>query len=167
MKRFISISVVLYVALLFAGSACGQADRAQATASSNALLSVKSTAEVRKLLPIGMITNAVIATIGPPPSELALKPLKQRNELLWTYILLRPFPADDDMRGTYVTSLSVWIANSRVTRVSFGYQKGPSTVRREEIPSQFATNGSVTLGLFVVSTNVYPGARFIDTEHLP
>ena len=156
--------VMLGIALLWAVTGRGQDANQSAKSTANMLSSLKSTAQVRQLLPVGMTTNELVAKIGPPLSELVLG---QPDELWWTY-QLRPFPADDDMRGTYVTTLSVWVAKSRVARVSFGYQGGPTKVtKREQVPGRASTNDPVALDFFVVRTNAYSGGRFIDTPHLP
>jgi hypothetical protein len=124
---------------------------------------IKSTTEFRKLLPLGISTNQIIALLGTPE----ITNLISAGTTSWTYFVPE-FPADDDMRGTYVSGLSAYLTNGRLARVAFMYRGGPTeTVRREEIRSPETNGGSAGMKLFIVNTNQTPGDRFIDTPQLP
>jgi len=164
MKHFDSeILFVGFAALVLALPAISQVTERSRVPTTNKLTSTKSTAELRKLLPLGMNTNQLAALFGKPEWIDAAGD----NETVWSYFIPE-FPADDDMRGTYVQGLTAHFTNGHLAHVGFMYRGGSTkTVHREEITSPSKSNGLPALKFFVVSDSRSPGARFVDTPQLP
>jgi hypothetical protein len=131
-------------------------------AGSNTLATLKSIASYRELLPVGVGTNEVLKVLGQP----------HRTEggagiTSWSY-RVPPFPADNEMRGTYVTGVYPRFTNGRLAVLHFSYAEGPTeTIRREDVLPSLDSNGVVTLKLFAVKEDNFPGARLIDTDAMP
>jgi len=136
------------------------AEEAPASGTNKAKV-IKSTAEFRKLVPLGISTNQLVGLLGKPEwvDEVS-------DRTMWTYFLPE-FPADDDMRGTYVCGVTAYITNAHVAILAFMYRGGPTkTVRREEIVGS-GESKPPAMRLLIVNTNASEGAQFIDTPQLP
>ena len=158
--------VCLYVVLC--SGQVDAADGARNTALDQKTLRIKfrSVNEIKKLLPVGTSTNEIIARIGQPGGVLT-NPGNMGDS--WLYDL-RPFPADDDMRGTYVVGFDLSITNGFLAFCGLIYTK-PSPEIRSQRAIPFDTNSNLRqpafLKLFLVSTSSVPNGKLIDTEKFP
>jgi hypothetical protein len=151
------------ISLPLAIAAQSESARSQGTGP-EALASLKSTAAYRKTFPAGTETNEFVRLLGSPDSREVFH--NATNVTTWLYFV-PPFPADDEMRGTYVTSVSPVFTNGRLWRINFSYTEGPTeTVRKENLP-RVSTNAVVPLKFFTVKERQFAGARLIDTPTLP
>ena len=101
------------------------------------LPAIHSQAELQRLLKPAMETNAIDAVLGKP---LFREKLSGTNEE-WTYALT-PFPAEDDMRGTYVNGFTVVITNGHLSRWKCIYMAIPDGPSRT-IEARVANPGPV------------------------
>jgi hypothetical protein len=175
MRMLMKQSVVLAVASIGGGwfGAYGgdqAADVAPAPAESH-ILKVKSTAELRSRIALGMPTNRIVAEFGRP---ILVNGAGESMEF-WIYALT-PFPADDQMRGTWISSFSMEITNGHLAFWSTDHEtvdtsvvRSISTLVSNEDVAQKPTTARSTANLefYLVSTNRLPNGRFIDTEFFP
>lgn len=125
---------------------------------------IRSIAELRKLLVQGMTTNEVTAKFGKPDWEEATS-----MGIFWRY-QLTPFPAEDEMRGTYVIGVIIGFTNGHVAEWGCAYVGGTGvwTVPSTPLLADAANVGrSTSLKLFVVSSHPVEQGQFVDTEQLP
>jgi hypothetical protein len=124
---------------------------------------VGTIADLRRLLPTGMGTNELLASFGEPGRR---EPLGRGVEE-WHYSL-SPFPADDEMRGTYVVGVGIGITNGHLAYLSCTYAEVPRQPPKQIVPLDGnSRSNTAPLELFVVSSTPVAGGRFIDTERLP
>lgn len=128
--------------------------------------SINSIPDLQRLLIPSMGTNDIIATLGKP---IRMEDLP-RGETMWRY-QLPPFPADGQMRGTYVVGLIIGITNGHLANWGCDYVGGDQYGQRREVPSN--RNGKTeaetlpSLRIYVISTDPIAEGRFIDTERFP
>jgi len=125
-------------------------------------LALKSTADVRRLLVAGMSTNQITSLIGEPDWALEL----ERGSVLWHYAV-SPFPASDEMAGTYVTRVGLTITNGYLAFVGFSYAELQVPPPEHALPPALPHSESPSLKFFVVSKEPIPGGKYIDSGLFP
>ena len=134
--------------------------------TTNSSSSFRSTIEIRQKLILGMTTNEVIRHLGMP---LAVEDLGN-TRVLWRFQIIE-FPADDEMRGAFVSGISTGFTNGRLAHVGFLYAAHPSErkvdVGKATAHSDVGAGKVHRLKLFTVSTNSIPGGRFVDSRRFP
>ena len=151
------------------GLSGGQRDAAK-DSTINLHADIQSTAELGRRLVPGMSTNDIFAKFGEPMSVDTLG--EGRTE--WRYGL-SGFPADDDMKGTYVMAVNITVTNGHLAGWACTYMAPPHTggnakplaigKRSEESPGE--RQEQPVLKLFVVSDEPIADGRQIDTPQLP
>ncbi len=132
---------------------------------------IQSTAEFRRRLVPGMTTNQILAIFGEPLSTRNVTEALGEGGIEWRYGL-SGFPADDDMRGTYVFGARIGITNGRLAGLKFDYMGMPMGGNAEAVPigrNQARDNSkeSPALKLFVVSDEPLTDGQAIDTPEFP
>jgi hypothetical protein len=157
----ISVSAAL---LEGCGAKTETATNSQHSVNSSEKRTVKSTADIGKLLAPSIGTNEIVARFGHPQSIQHLN-----DQALWRYDVA-PFPADDAMRGTYVIGVTIGVTNGHLAYWGCVYREKQ---QNERIVSR---QGSLLSGdgrkfpelkFFVVSTNPIPEGRWMDTDRFP
>lgn len=125
---------------------------------------ITSTSQLRTAFKPGASTNVILNTWGEPDRE-DVTP----SGIVWAYAL-QPFPADDDMEGTYVFGVSLGITNGRLATMWFSYSDGPATTKNVSQIGLSKDENNVNRGaikFFPVSNTAFDNSTFIDTEELP
>jgi hypothetical protein len=133
-------------------------------------LAIRSMAELRQLLPLGLGTNEVFARLGPPDSAEE----SEKGRVDWTYSVA-PLPADNMRVGTYVIGVTATITNGHLAWWGCVYASAhATTIRHEDIyhnpgsqPSLSNSQDASLLTFYILSTNPITGGRLIDTEEFP
>lgn len=126
---------------------------------------INSTSDLRRLLKLGMGTNHITAEFGVPPySEKS-----PDGEITWMY-RLRPFPADDEMKGTRVVGLTMEITNGCLRYWSCEYEAvnpHPGSQNHLLEPNKDIRRGvSTPLRLFAVESNALMVGQSVDNAQL-
>ena len=153
-------ATVLLAALVFG---CGE-KRDAAKASRIDLREIQSTAELRRIFVAGMTTNEILARVGEP-----LQADEFAGDITWTYSL-SGFPADDEMRGTYVAAARLTITNGHLARWGCVYFGPPTGGNAKTLPLGQANEVGgqrPALKMFVVSDQPIADGRQIDTAQFP
>ncbi len=133
-------------------------------------LAIKSMTDLRQLLPLGLMTNAIFTRLGlPDRTEEA-----QEGRVDWTYSLL-PFPAENMRPETYVIGVTLTITNGYLAWWGCAYASPHgATIAHEQVhpngsnrPSLPNNQDRPLLEFFIISTNPIAGGRLIDTEPFP
>lgn len=125
--------------------------------------------DLRSVIVLGMSTNDIVSTFGLPDSVETVG--KSTSE--WRYGL-PAFPADEEVKGSYVNGLILGITNGYLAGWTCAYE-GPSAIRSVNEGAVASGDESTgirletrpSLKLFLVSATSIPGWRFIATEQLP
>ena len=91
------------------------------------MLVLTNTAQLRQRLPLSTDTNIVLSVIGRPSWLID----EYAGNIVWKYHI-RPFPADDDMPGTYVIAATLTFTNGRLAHIGYTYADPPAIAFREE-----------------------------------
>jgi hypothetical protein len=155
--------------LLALASGCGEKRDAARDSTTTLHPDIQSTVELRRRLVPGMPTNDIFATFGEPVWVESLD--GGRTE--WRYGL-SGFPADDDMKGTYVIGVTVTITNGRLARWACTYMAPPTGGSSKPLPLgqrnkdlQGERHVPPVLRVFVVSDEPIADGRQIDTPQFP
>jgi hypothetical protein len=127
-------------------------------------LGIKSVADLRAILVKGITTNEIKAKFGNPKWQDTMD-----DRIFW-YYNLTPFPADDEMRGTYVIGLKLEVSNQYVPQWRCIYAGGlaPNTVlNKQSLIDETNDNHALTLKFFTVYDNPVEQGRFVDTKEFP
>ncbi len=124
---------------------------------------IRSTTDLRRILLPGMKTNEIAAVFGEPRWIEDLGKARQ----IWHYSL-PAFPADDDMKGTYVAGVAVGITNGHLANWGCFYVGSADTSRKQDVLAvDKRLGGSSTLQFFIVHNDPSGDLRFIDNERFP
>ena len=137
----------------------------QSAANRNAQAAIPNKAELQRLLVPAMGTNEIVASLGEPRWIENLG----EGQQVWHHSL-PAFPADDEMRGTYIAGVAITITNGHLASWGCVYVGDSSDrrVRKEEVlPTGNGQTDSPALKIFVVSSDPIADGRFIDTERFP
>ena len=155
--------------LLVLVSGCGGKRDVAKDSTTNLHPDIQSTAELRRRLVPGIPTNEIFANFGEPVWVENLG--EGRTE--WRYGL-SGFPADDDMRGTYVIGVTIAITNGHLARWACTYMGPPTGGNAKTLPIGKPTEGPQgdrqeppVLKVFVVSDEPLGDGRQIDTAQFP
>ena len=160
-----------FVGWLFLIFLCGCGGKNDAAKDSTARLhpEIQSTAELRRRLIPGMVTNEILASFGEP----VWAETRGEGWTEWRYGL-SSFPADDDMRGTFVVGVTIEITNGRLARSSCTYMAPPTGGDAKVVPLGRSNEGplggpqeSPVLKVFVVSDEPLADGQQIDTAEFP
>jgi hypothetical protein len=127
--------------------------------------SIRSTADLRRLLIPAMGTNEIAAVLGKPRWVESLG----NGEQVWHYSL-PAFPADDGMQGSYVVGVAVAITNEHLANWGCSYVGARSdgiSPDQDVLPGGKGLADSPKIQLFIVSCDPISDGRFIDTERFP
>lgn len=128
------------------------------------MTAIRSMTDLRMALVPGMPTNDLVTKFGLPQRE-----EKSGGGLVWRYGT-KPFPADEEMRGTYVIAVVIGVTNGNVSRWGCEYVEQPTgetVADREVLLSTKSNSPSTSVKFFVLSSNPVEKGKFIDTERLP
>lgn len=126
---------------------------------------IRSSKELRKLLPAGVDASQIIQLLGNPNWKDELG----EGRSLW-YYNLNAFPADDDMQGTDIVGATVNLTNGRLAHLGFAYDQPTHTFSRKDRDARPAKSHAIapaSLDFFPVLSLASGEARFIDTERFP
>ena len=155
--------------LLLWVSGCGGKRSLAKDFATNTHSDIQSTAELRRRLVPGMPTNDIVVKFGEP---LWAEPLGE-GKTEWCYGL-SGFPADDDMKGTYVIAVHITMTNGHLARWACAYRGPPSGGKAKPLPigkrneePQGERDEPPVLKVFVVSDEPIAGGWQIDTQQFP
>lgn len=126
---------------------------------------INSTAELRRLLKLGMSTNQITAALGIP----SFSDKSPDGDTTWMYGL-PPFPADDEMKGTRVIGLAMNITNGCLRYWSCEYEAvDPHQGSQNHLidPNKDIGRGDLTpLRVFIVESNTLVVGQSVDNAQL-
>jgi hypothetical protein len=111
----------------------------------------------RWLVP-GIGTGDIVAKLGKPASV-----RNASSQELWQY-RLEPFPADDEIRGTYVVGVEIIVTNQKLANWNCTYLEHQGPSGNKALPGGDAAELNSPI---IVSTNQIPKGPFIDTVRCP
>ena len=132
---------------------------------------IRSMDDLRQVMVMGMSTNDIVSILGNP--DLTDNVGKGIGIHEWRYFI-SSFPADDEMKGSYVVGLVLGLTNGNLAKWTCAYAT-PSELTEVQTPSPVNGRGPTEtrlearskLKFFLVSHEPIPGGRSIDTEQLP
>jgi len=132
-------------------------------------LTVQNVKELNRLFAAGMTTNEILAHCGRPHGFTVLGD----GRIEWSYATT-PFPAEEEMSGTYVIEVRLELTNGCVARLNYAYlgaptgaQQTPLLVRPKNEPGRATDRYGPSLKLFAVSEKPIYDGTFIDTDQFP
>lgn len=158
---------VLALGTLLAGCGRNSSNVPQVPApSSRPQPEIKSTADLARLLVVGMATNAIVGSFGTPAEVLPWG----EGTVLWRYGLT-PFTTDE---LSHVVGVEIHITNGHLAEWQCVYKEtrwqrsaGPAMIFQGSGASASDTQETPLLKCFIVSSNPITGGRFIDTQQFP
>jgi hypothetical protein len=120
---------------------------------------------LRKALVLGAKADEIRGKIGEPDS------IREMSDgvISWRYGV-KPFPADDEMKGTIVLGINLILTNQHLSRWSCAYMDMPEdkrTVSKESVTFKSPDNLPPVMKIYVVSDVPITEGRFIDTTRFP
>jgi hypothetical protein len=121
--------------------------------------------DLRKVLLLGTKADEIRGKIGEPDSINEMS----AGVISWRYGV-KPFPADDEMKGTLVVGINLTFTNQHLSWWGCACMDMPEdkrTVREESVTFKTPDNLPPVMKIYVVSNVPITEGRFIDTTRFP
>ena len=126
---------------------------------------IKNVTDLNKILTSGMTTNEIALRLGSPDWEQE----EANGDLEWHY-QLPPFPADDQMRGTYVVGVIMNLTNGCLRNWGCMYLDrvtNGTLIGKQSLSVSINEKHPAVMTFFLIHDRPVAGGKFIDSKQLP